>query len=219
VGPESGLTTLRGNVLPEIQREVLATLGDCAGRAGFYLAGGTAVAVHLGHRQSVDFDWFTPSALEEPLVLAERLRSEAPGLQTASVGPGTLQAQILGVRCSFLSYRYPLLRPAVPWSEFSCTLASIEDLACMKLSAVAQRGARKDFLDVYAIGLQGLGLRQMIGLYREKYGVNDVGHLLAGLTYTDDAEREAMPVMLVPIDWNEVKASLRGWVKHYAATE
>jgi hypothetical protein len=59
----------------------------------------------------------------------------------------------------------------------------------------------------------------MIGLYREKYGVNDVGHLLAGLTYTDDAEREAMPVMLVPIDWNEVKASLRGWVKHYAATE
>jgi hypothetical protein len=153
------------------------------------------------------------------LVLAERLRSEAPRLQTVSVAPGTLQAEILGVRCSFLSYCYPLLRPTVPWSEFGCALASIEDLACMKLSAMAQRGARKDFLDVYAIGRQGLGLRQMIGLYREKYRVSDVGHVLAGLTYPDDAERETMPVMLVPIDWNEVKASLRAWVKDYATSE
>jgi hypothetical protein len=59
----------------------------------------------------------------------------------------------------------------------------------------------------------------MIDLYREKYGVSDVGHVLAGLTYPDDAEREPMPIMLVPIDWNEVKASLRAWVKEYAASE
>lgn len=89
----------------------------------------------------------------------------------------------------------------------------------MKLSAVAQRGARKDFLDVYAIGRHGLRLRQMIGLYQEKYGIRDVGHVLAGLSYTDDAEREPMPVMLVPVDWNEVKTMLRSWVKEYAAAE
>ncbi len=205
MGPESGLSAFHGNVLPTVQREALATLGACARRAGFHLAGGTAVAIHLGHRQSIDLDWFTPSALDEPLALAERLRSEAPGLQTTSIAPGTLQAQILGVRCSFLSYRYPLLRPTASWPEFSCDLASIEDLACMKLSAVAQRGARKDFLDVYAIGRHGLRLGQMIGLYQEKYGIRDVGHVLAGLSYTDDAEREPMPVMLVPVDWPEVK--------------
>jgi Nucleotidyl transferase AbiEii toxin, Type IV TA system len=217
VGPESGLSTFHGNVLPPVQREALAALGAPATRAGFHLAGGTAVAIHLGHRQSIDLDWFTPSALDEPLALADRLRSEAPDLQTMSVAPGTLHAQIQGVRCSFLSYRYPLLRPLVPWPTFSSELASLEDLAGMKLSAVAQRGARKDFLDIHAIGRHGLRLGKMIELYQEKYGIHDVGHVLAGLSYTDDAEREPMPVILVPIDWNEVKTAIRSWVKEYAA--
>lgn len=87
----------------------------------------------------------------------------------------------------------------------------------MKLSAVAQRGARKGFLDVYAIGQTGLPLGHMISLYQEKYGVRDVAHVLAGLAYTDDAEREPMPVMIAAVDWNEVKATLRSWVKEYAA--
>jgi len=216
VGPESRLTTFHEGVLPAVQREALLVLGGPASRAGFHLAGGTAVAIHLGHRQSIDFDWFTASALDEPLALAARLRSEVPDVETVSVAPGTLHARIRGVRCSFLSYRYPLLRPTVPWREVSCELASIEDLACMKLSAVAQRGARKDFLDVYAIGRQGLRLGPMIELYQNKYAIRDVGHVLAGLSYTDDAEREPMPVMLVPVNWNEVKSTLRSWVKDYA---
>jgi hypothetical protein len=216
VGPESGLSVFHEEVLPRVQREGLRALGGAVTREGFHLAGGTAVAIHLGHRQSIDFDWFTPSALDDPLALAERLRSEVPGLQTKSIAAGTLHAQVQGVRCSFLSYRYPLLRPLVPWPEFSCALASLEDLASMKLSAVAQRGARRDFLDVFAIGRHGLGLRLMIALYQERYGISDVGHVLAGLSFTDDAEREPMPVMLTPMDWNAVKATLRSWVKEYA---
>lgn len=87
----------------------------------------------------------------------------------------------------------------------------------MKLAAVAQRGARKDFLDVFAMGRQGLGLGRMIALYQEKYRTRDVGHVVAGLCYFDDAEREPMPVTLVPTDWDEVKSVLRSWVKGYAS--
>jgi Nucleotidyl transferase AbiEii toxin, Type IV TA system len=95
-------------------------------------------------------------------------------------------------------------------------LASIEDLSAMKLAAVAQRGARKDFLDVFAIASQGLDLRRMIDLYREKYGVSDIGHVLAGLCYFEDAERDPMPLLLAPVDWKDVKAAIRTWVKDAA---
>ena len=216
VGPESGLSTLHEDVLPQVQREALVSLGGSATREGFHLAGGTAVAIHLGHRQSIDFDWFTPSTLDDPLALVERLRAAAPGLEMTSIAPGTLHAQVQGVRCSFLSYRYPLLRPLVPWPKYACELASLGDLACMKLSAVAQPGARKDFVDVFALGRNGLRLREMLQLYQGKYGTKDVAHVLAGLSYMDDAEREPMPVMLAPLDWKEVKATIRSWVREYA---
>ena len=171
--------------------------------------------MHLGHRQSIDFDWFAPSAFDDPLDLAERLRADGVALEATQVAPGTLHARVLGVRTSFLRYLYPLLRPSLPWPEFSCELASIEDLACMKLADVAQRGARKDFLDVFAIGGR-LPLGQMLDLYRDKYAIGDVGHVLAGLCYFDDAEREPTPILLKPVDWDEVKATIRSWVKAVA---
>ncbi len=217
VGPESRLSELHPEVLPEPERRALLALAPSASRAGFYLAGGTAVAIHLGHRQSVDLDFFTPSRLDEPLALAERFRSDGLAFETGQVAPGTLHGRLLGVRSSFLSYGYPLLRPTLAWPAFSCELASIDDLACMKLAAVAQRGARKDFLDVFAIGRHELSISQMLALYQGKYGIRDVGHVLAGLCYFDDAEREPMPITLQPIDWAEVKSTLRAWVKSAAA--
>jgi hypothetical protein len=216
VGRENGLSGFHGEVLPELQRRVLAALGRGATREGFYLGGGTAIALHLGHRQSVDFDWFTPAALDDPLELADRIRSGGVALEATRVEPGTLHDRLLGVPSSFFRYGYPLLRPAVPWPEFSCELASLEDLACMKLVAVAQRGARKDLLDVFAIGRDRIPLALMLELYRQKYGIRDVGHVLAGLSYFDDAEREPVPVMLVPMEWAEVKATLATWVRGIA---
>lgn len=216
MGQAGGLNRFHPEILPAAQREALAAVGQLATRYRFHLAGGTAVALQLGHRQSVDLDWFTPVELAEPLGLAERLRSELPGLETTSIAPGTLHARLFGVRCSFLSYRYALLRPTLAWPDFACELASLEDLACMKLAAVAQRGARKDFLDVFAIGRERLSLGVMLNLYREKYGIRDVGHVLASLCYFDDAEREPFPVTQAPIEWGEVKAALRAWVKGQA---
>ena len=216
LGRESGLSGFHVEVLPQNQSRALAALGPSATREGFYLAGGTAVALHLGHRQSVDFDWFTAAALDQPLELAERIRSGGVALEVDRVEPGTLHSRVLGVRTSFLRYAYPLIDETVPWPEFSCVLASLEDLACMKLAAVAQRGARKDFLDVFAIGRERITLARMLELYQRKYGIRDVGHVLAGLCYFDDAEREPTPALLASLEWAEVKAAVAAWVKDVA---
>jgi hypothetical protein len=204
-------------IMPPDQRRALGTLGRHATEAGFYLAGGTAVAIQIGHRQSIDFDWFTPAGLDDPMAFAGLLRSRGIPLETRSVAPGTLHATVGGVRCSFLSYRYPLLEATVPWPEYSCDLASLADLACMKLAAIAQRGARKDFLDIVAIAERGFTLPQMLDLYRRKYDTADVAHVLASLCYFDDAEREPMPTMLVPSVWGSVRTTVRSWVKAYGS--
>src|SRR5271154_4986084 len=91
------------------QQRVLAQVGPWLTRRGFYLAGGTAVALHLGHRRSVDLDWFTAEGIPDPLRLAQELREQGMGFVTGQVAPGTLHGSVRAVRVSLLAYRYPLL--------------------------------------------------------------------------------------------------------------
>jgi len=90
-------------------------------------------------------------------------------------------------------------------------LAAPEGIAAMKLAAVAQRGSKKDFIDVFALG-RLFELPKMLGFYRKKYGVKDDGHLLVALTYFDDADRERTPILLHRHSWPTIKTVIRGWV-------
>ena len=200
-------------VLPRAQAELLRRAGPAARAAGFYLAGGTAVAIRLGHRRSVDFDWFTDASIPDPLALARTLASAGLNLQVLDTPPHTLHAEADSVRVSFLSYPYPKLRPLVHWPAFGCDLASLEDLACMKLAAISQRGARRDFVDIDALLSAGLDLGALLAAYREKYSVRDVGHLLAALAFFDDADKEAEPILLRDANWDELKKRLRARVR------
>jgi hypothetical protein len=203
-------------VLGRGQRRVLQGLGPLADERGFYLAGGTALALQLGHRRSVDFDWFTSRPLADPLRLAGQIQSEAGiALVVDATERGTLHGRVSGVRVSFIEYRYPLLADLIRPSSVATPLASLADIGCMKLSALAQRGARKDFVDVYALGLR-MPLAELLRLYRTKFGVSDLGHVLVALTYFEDAERERPPRMLRRAEWTVVKATLRRWVKEIA---
>jgi len=180
---------------------------------GFYLAGGTALAIHLSHRISVDLDWFTPNSFADGMILAQSLRNSNIDLDVEQVSSGTLHGSVKGVRVSFLQYQYPLLKPLERWNEMSCPLASLEDLACMKLSAIAQRGARKDFCDIYTLGKKSFSLSQMLGFYQKKFSIRDIGSVLYGLVYFDDAEGERMPRMLLDVSWREIRNTILGWVK------
>ncbi|HEY8019804.1 MAG TPA: nucleotidyl transferase AbiEii/AbiGii toxin family protein [Thermoanaerobaculia bacterium] len=164
------------------QRKTLRLLGPRSTADGFYLAGGTAIALHLGHRRSVDFDWF----------------------------PG---AHIHGVRVSFLEFRYRMLDALLTWPEYGCRLAGLRDLACMKLSAIAQRGSRKDFVDLHALGRHGFRLRDMLEWYQTKFEVQDIGHVLYALAYFDIADSEPRPRMLWKSDWKDVKRTILSWVR------
>jgi len=143
--------TWHPEVLALRQQRALAQLGPLLTRLGFYLAEGTAVALYLGHRRSVDLDWFTAERLADPLRLAQELREQGIAFVTRQLAPGTLLGSVRGVRLSLLEYRYPLLAALRPWQGGS-RIAARADLAAMKLAALAQRGAKKDFVDVYALG-------------------------------------------------------------------
>jgi hypothetical protein len=179
----------------------------------FYLGGGTALALHLGHRRSVDFDWFTREYIADPLHLARDLNDQDIAFVTGSIERGTLHGLVSGVQVSFLEYRYPLLQPLVTWPMFACMLASPADLACMKLSALAQRGAKKDFVDVYALGIAYCSLSDMLGWYQQKYAVTDLTHVLYSLAYFDDADRERMPRMFWDSNWRMIKKTIVQWLQ------
>jgi predicted nucleotidyltransferase component of viral defense system len=108
------------------------------------------------------------------------------------------------------------LKPMLTWKEYNCPLASLADLACMKLAAIAQRGSKKDFVDIYALGQETFSLTNMLTFYRRKYDVQDIGHILYGLSYFDQAEKERTPRMIWNVDWKEIRKTIQSWVKSFA---
>lgn len=205
------------NGLKKKQIEVLKRLSPLMAQRDFYLAGGTALAIYFGHRISVDLDWFSPTPFGDAMILAETIRSAKLDLQIEQTSPGTLHGSISSVRVTFLEYKYPLINQTIIWKDLGCPIASLEDLACMKLSAVAQRGARKDFCDIYALGRKSFSLKQMLNFYNAKFNIQDINHVLYGLSYFDDAEDERMPKMLWDISWVEIKKTIQSWVKQLAS--
>jgi predicted nucleotidyltransferase component of viral defense system len=191
-------------ILSGAQQTLLERLSDVATVRTFYLAGGTALALHLGHRRSVDFDFFRSESFDP----SELIRSLNP-LGTLAVQRAerdTLTVQIAGVATSFFAYPHALLQPvlALPWSV---SVAAVGDIAAMKLSAIAGRGSRKDFVDLYFICREGMRLAAVLQLFEEKFRnvPYERYHILKSLTFFDDAEAEVMPEMLRPASWQEIK--------------
>jgi len=202
--------------LSSVQSRVLQRLGPVFDPRDFYLVGGTAIAIQLGHRRSVDLDWFTERPMRDPLVLAGEIRNEGIALVTTDVERGTLHGRVSGVRISVLEYPYPSLEPTVYWPPYQCQLASLADLACMKLSAIVNRGAKKDFIDLFALARTRFSLAEMLALYQRKYSVSDIAHLLYALAYFEQADCERTPKMLWDVNWQAIKRSIRGWVRDLA---
>lgn len=195
------------------QIEVIHQIGPSMQQRGFYLAGGTALSIYYGHRLSVDLDWFLPEPMGDALVLAEWIRGAGPNFITEQTGPGTLHGTIQSVRVTFIEYRYPLLQPFTKWEKLGISLVDLDDLACMKLSAIAQRGLRKDFCDIYFLGMKHRPLQDLLRLYRRKFKIKDITPVLYGLSYFDDAEGEPMPHLLLKVQWKTIKKTIQNWVR------
>lgn len=199
-----------------LAKKQIAALDQLAGftsTKGFYLAGGTALSLYFGHRKSVDLDWFSGEKIGDALLLAAQIKEAGIRFEIDTASAGTLHGTVNTIRLTFLEYRYPLLRPFEFVSSPHFKIASLDDLACMKLSAIAQRGARKDFCDIYALGTKHRPLSEMLKLYQKKFGVKDIAPVLYGLNYFDDAECERMPLMLWDVDWITIRKTIQNWLK------
>ena len=175
----------------------------------FSLVGGTALALRFGHRRSIDFDFFTPEPFDVES-LADTLSREVDGFEATGMNKIGLNAQVAGLKVDFVTYRYPLLAP--PETQDGIRMFSLEDIVGMKLSAITNRGARKDFYDLHAL-IQHLGVDRLIEIYRRKYPSHDAMIVLRSMIYFDDAEDDNDPELLMKQDWEEVKEAIGAAVK------
>lgn len=189
--------------IPATVAEALAELDAAGVLAGFYLAGGTGLALHLGHRRSVDLDLFRQAAFS-PESLLPKLQALG-SIRIRQIEPGTVHFDLHETRASLLHYSYPLLFPLQRFRTVD--VADPREIACMKVSAIASRGTRRDFIDLYVVA-QTHGMHQILDWFRRKFAGTPYSrvHVLKSLVYFEDAEREPMPHMLVPLDWHAVKA-------------
>lgn len=167
-----------------------------------YLAGGTALALRLGHRISVDLDFFTQEELEEKILLADL--EQVPEFKKDGVAWRTVWGIIQNTKFSLFYYKYPLIDKT---DEFmGLNLASLKDITAMKIVAIGDRGTMRDFIDLYLLS-KSYSLDEMLIFYDQKYGDLEEKkyHLIKSLDYFIDAEKDDPPKMLIDIPWTEVK--------------
>ncbi|NLA75565.1 MAG: nucleotidyl transferase AbiEii/AbiGii toxin family protein [Deltaproteobacteria bacterium] len=210
----SGIIDIHTEILSDAQVNLLHALSKAFMDTDFYLAGGTALALKLGHRLSKDFDWFI-NRLGDPEDLFRRLRSADISFTVLSTASETVYLNIDSIQASFIGYDYPLLEPpGIASEKYQFRIAGYDDIACMKLSAIASRGSRKDFVDLYYLIKNFKPLESYLELYIKKYKNRDIGHVIRSLVYFRDAEEEPELTMIAPLDWIKTKSDFEGWVNN-----
>ncbi len=196
-----------------IDPQTLATMKTLAGVAfvsKYYLAGGTALALYLGHRVSYDLDFFSQSPASPEEIRNQLVKDNQ--LEIFQNDQGTFNGILAATKLSFFVYPYSLIEPLAQFENVK--VASLADITCMKLEALASRGVKRDFIDMYFL-LQDRSLQSALDLFQKKYAQQNISlsHILKSLVYFEDADPEPMPNMLVPADWETIKTFFRTEVK------
>ncbi|MFQ5340471.1 MAG: nucleotidyl transferase AbiEii/AbiGii toxin family protein [Anaerolineae bacterium] len=188
-------------------RDLLRFIGQQPFAQRFYLAGGTALALRLGHRRSVDLDFFSTTdrvMRETRLEILHALAPHSP--QALEDVDGNLLLQVPDLHVGFFSYSYSLLEPTD--SVEGVVVASIVDVGLMKLDALITRGSRKDFYDLYAIA-QEISVPDLLAVAGNKYPYVRDFELMAieSLVLFDNADRDVQPDLLIDLPWEQVRQS------------
>jgi len=198
------------SILPEQQKYLFNIILRQDWISSFYLAGGTALGFHIGHRQSIDFDFFTQNKFDSSAII-QNLKSIGT-FDLFDQSENTINGSLDNVKISFFKYAYPLLVDLHSFKKL--LIADMLDIALMKLEAIAGRGSKKDFIDLYFL-LQYFSTKELFENYSLKYGIeiSNHYHLLKSLLYFKDAEHQPMPIMLKKIKWEEIKAEIVNQIK------
>ena len=191
--------------------ELLKKLASQTELHGMRLVGGTSLALQYGHRQSVDLDFFGKLNVsqEEIIEMARNIGDFKLYNRTKYI----LQFVLNNVRIDVVDYaNYEWIDE--PIIEDGIVLASSKDIAALKINAIEGRGTKKDFIDVFEL-LKHYELSEILDYYMKKYPDYSMFQALLSLTYFDDAESQAMPVMFIADSWEEMKDKIMGEVRKY----
>lgn len=182
----------------------------------FYLAGGTALALELGHRISIDLDFFNKDTFSVPM-LVEKLKTIG-NLKIEDRSEDTFNGIIDGVKVSFFKYPYELLFETKEYNGVN--LADERDIAAMKILAISDRGSKKDFVDLFIL-LKKYPLVDILAFFNEKYKDYNYNmlHILKSMMYFFDADLDPEPVYIHPISWIEVKKVIKNIVDEYTKSQ
>jgi hypothetical protein len=176
--------------------ELLIELQKTSLLSDFYLAGDTALTIQLGHLKSIDLDLFSQHDFTTNNML--EFLEEQFSFQLDYSAKNTLKGSINNVKIDIIAHKYSLVKNPVKWKE--AILFSAEDIAAMKLNAIAGDGTRsKDFIDVYFL-LKQYSINNLLDFYRIKYKTRNILHVLKSLNYFDDINADDWPEMLLEKD-------------------
>ena len=176
----------------------------------FNLVGGTALSLQIGHRVSVDLDLFSNNDFDNAAII-QALEPQG-NLIVLVDNPPFLQMRLDDVKIDMLKYPYAFVQE---YKEIEgVRLVSIETIATMKLLAIARRGAKKDFFDIYFL-LERYSLAQLLAQFEETLPNIDTFHIVKSMTYFGDADEEVNPKMLIKVSWQTVKKTIEKKVEAY----
>ena len=175
---------------------------------GYRLVGGTSLALQLGHRQSIDLDFFGEQPIDEDAFLSAL--KPIGVVHVLKKSKNILILTVNNIKVDFVHYSYPWLDPALELNGIR--LATKKDIAAMKLNAIAGRGSKKDFIDLYYL-LKEISLHEMLHAYQEKYKGGSVFMVQKSLTYFEDADSETSPFITDGTNWDDIKAEIKKFLE------
>lgn len=189
-------------VVPELM-ELLKKIMSEKLFSDFNLVGGTSLALQMGHRNSIDIDLFGNSEINSELFI-EKL-SEFGEVKVAQSTKNILITKINDVKVDFVNYKYPLLSECLFIENIR--MLSTKDIAAMKLNAIAGRGSKKDFIDLYFL-LNEFSLDEILSFYEKKYLDGSIFMVQKSLTYFEDANPQLQPKMFLNFNWETCKQKI-----------
>jgi predicted nucleotidyltransferase component of viral defense system len=176
-------------------------------RQRFALAGGTSLALQIGHRTSIDLDLFSPNSFIPSEI--ESLLFEDPSIKYEAMGKSErmLFCNINKVKCDFVHEPFPLIEPFIEIENVK--LYSVADIAAMKMHTICGREKKKDFFDLYAL-LQLYSWDQLLIWFKQKYGESQLFFLWKSISYFSDADEDVDINGIGPysISWEDVKREI-----------
>ena len=195
------------NVIDENRKNILKKVTENISINKYYMAGGTALAQQTGTRESIDFDFFVQEKFDTK-ILSDELE-KLGNLKVTYISNDTLHCVLDDVKLTFMYFPNLLIKELVRVEEYkNLYLASVIDIATMKLIAISQRGTKKDFFDLYNVCQKyNYSLKTFFSLLEVKYSKEKLNyfHILKSIVYFEDADDEILPKTYIDYNWEDIK--------------